>query len=112
MPRTALAVQRATSAGTQLTFNPVTSASDAVLPAKGRVLLVQNASASPVTVTIPSVKSVDNLVVPDRTITVTNGTTKAIAIGEHPLVGVEADALVYLNYSATATVTAAYVETL
>lgn len=107
MARNPLAAQPVNAAGATVVFAAAT-ASDSIVPANGRVLLVQNTTAAAVTVTIPSNTTLDGLVVPDRTIDVPAGSIVAIAVGQFPEVGLEADRTVWINYSATAGVNVAY----
>lgn len=103
-------VQNAPVQGIQLTWTPVTASTDSFIAAAGRVLLIWNASGVSTTVTIPSVKTIDNLVLADRTITVPAGTIYAFDPGGQPGEGVQTDGSIWINYSATATVSAAYLQ--
>lgn len=111
MPRTPLTVQRGGYTGSQVVFTAVTASNDAIAPSQGRALLVNNASASPLVITIPSNLTQDALVLPDRTVTVPAGQIWQLSFGALPKEGLQSDGTVWLNYGATATITAAYVET-
>jgi hypothetical protein len=102
-------VQSAALAGTALTFQAVTSNTDSVIPAPGRVLLVNNASASSVTLTLRTNFQVHSLVVPDRTVTIAAGKIEAISMTPTASEHLQGDGSFWLDYSATATVSAAYV---
>lgn len=109
MARTAYAVQSAAVTGTALTWTAPTTITDAAVPNAGRVLLVNNASASPITVTIHSNVAVHGLTVPDRTISIAAGKIEAISI--HPAASehLQGDGTFWIDYSSVATVTVAYV---
>lgn len=109
MPRVPLTVQAVPLTGLSITFNAVT-ANDSFYPANGRVLLVNNGSASSITVTVPSNLTLDGLVVPDRVMTVPAGKILAFEVGGSIDEGLEADGSVWINYSATTTVTAALIQ--
>lgn len=72
---------------------------------KNGILLVQNTSASPVTVTINIVKTLDGMVVADRTITVAASQVKAI--GPFPELYEQANGTVKVTFSVVASVGAA-----
>lgn len=110
MPRTALPVQTAALTGTALTFTAVTSASDAVVPNPGRVLLVNNASAGTITVTIRTNANVHGLTVPDRTVSVLASKIEAISCHPNASEHIQGDGTFWVDYSAIATVTSAYVQ--
>lgn len=72
---------------------------------KNVFLLVENASASPVNVTIEVVSNIDGLVIPDRVVAVAAGALKAI--GPFPAMYNDTDDLVTATFDSVVTVTAA-----
>jgi hypothetical protein len=109
MARTAYTVQSAALAGTALTFAAPTLANDSAVPNAGRVLLVNNASASAVTVTLHSNYKVHNLTVPDRTVSVPAGSIGAISINPTATEHLQSDGTFWIDYSSITTVTVAFV---
>lgn len=101
-------LQKITAAGTKPTFNAV-SASDTMLPADRLFLVVKNASGAAITATVVTPGNLPTGdAYPDKVYTVAATTGEAWI----PLLDLYADpatGLATVNYSATASVTAAYV---
>lgn len=101
------AIQTPSHAGAQVTLAaPGGTTGDTVQPTPGAALLVVNASASPITVTLPfasGLPKTDGLAVTSRTVTIAAGTTELIPVPP----SVYGTALQAVNYSAVASVTVA-----
>lgn len=103
-------VQTPAISGNQITWAAPTTATDSLFPGSGRVLLINNASAGVVTVTIPSNLQVHGLTVPDRTVAIPAGQIFGIAFPATTNEQQQADGSVNVNYSTVATVTYAFVQ--
>ncbi|MFF3353379.1 hypothetical protein ACFYWN_12140 [Streptomyces sp. NPDC002917] len=109
-PRTEIAAQ-SVSAGTPLAAITMTAADGT----NGnqwkftgrRKLIVRNAAASPITVTIRSNSRVNGLTVPDRTVSVAASGMAYIPEGPEAL---QTDGFVYVDWSSAVTVTAGLIE--
>jgi hypothetical protein len=113
MPRTSLTAQSVTGSAplVPLTFGAVDAVNGNQWTYTGRRrLIVNNASASPVTVTVRTNtgSNVSGLTVPNRVITVAAGTMTFVIEG--PEARQSADGMVYVDFSAATSVTAALVE--
>jgi hypothetical protein len=113
MPRTTLTAQKATGATplVPLTFGPVDAVNGVQWAHTGRRrLIVNNASASPVTVTVRTRTplAVAGLTVPNRVITVAAGTLAFII--ESAEARQSTDGMVYVDFSAATSVTAALID--
>lgn len=105
-----LAYQQAKVGGTPLTFAAASAGGDVVPPAENGILLVNNASAATVTVTVVVPGNTQwGQAQPDIAVAVAAG--KVAAIGPLPvgLADRATDSLVHVTYSATASVTVAAV---
>jgi hypothetical protein len=109
--RTTLTAQKVTQSAplAPLTFGAVDAVNGNQWTYSGRRrLIVNNASASPVTVTVRTTVTVAGLVVPNRTVTVAAGTFAFIT--ESPEARQSADGMVYVDFSAATSVTAALID--
>jgi hypothetical protein len=110
--RTTLTAQKVTGSAplAPLTFGAVDAVNGNQWTYSGRRrLIVNNASASPVTVTVrTNGLTVSGLTVPNRTVTVAAGTFAFIT--ESPEARQAADGMVYVDFSAATSVTAALID--
>jgi hypothetical protein len=109
MPRTAITAQAITAAGVAATYEPANVLGNSYALVPSRVLHVKNGGGSSITVTIPSTQSVEGLAVPNRTITVTNGTDKFISLGASGAHR-QTDGSVNVDYSGVTSVTVAVLD--
>lgn len=113
MARTLITPQRATSAGLEAVYEPANVDGNSYRMVTGRVLHVVNGSGADITVTIPTPASVDTLVdglaVPSRTITVTAGEGRFIALGNSSVYR-QTGGVAHVDYSAVTTVTVAVID--
>lgn len=103
MAYTALTVQTITRSGTVVTLAAANAGGNTFANDGNTYLHVKNGSASPITVTIDFPGTVDDLVVTDRAVTVTNATEKVI--GPFPPGLYNTAGEVYVTYSAVTTIT-------
>jgi hypothetical protein len=113
MPRTTLTAQTVSAATPRvpLTFGPVDAVNGVQWPYTGRRrLIVNNASASPVTVTVRTRTpfAVAGLTVPNRIVTVAAGALAFII--ESAEARNATDGMVYVDFSAATSVTAALID--
>lgn len=106
MARTALSVQQISRDGLTPTYTSATTDGHSVVN-DGRVFIhVKNNGASPITVTVQTPGAVDGLAIADRQVTVSNGSEKMIG-PFLPNVYNQSDGSIWINYSATTSVTVA-----
>lgn len=112
MARTVITPQRAGSAGLEAVYEPANADGNSFKMVSGRVLHVVN-GGSDITVTIPTPANVDQLVdglaVPSRTITVTGGESRFIALGNTGTYR-QSGGVAHVDYSAVTSVTVAVVD--
>jgi hypothetical protein len=95
--------------GATVAFSAATGGGDTVVGGQGVHLLVNNASASPITVTLVTPETVDGtLAVADRPIVVTNATIREIPVPSR--YNDAATGIASITYSAVTTVTVASVQ--
>lgn len=109
MPRTPITAQTTTPAGLAATYEAANVAGNSYVLLPNRALHVKNGGGSPITVTVPSTQTVEGLAVPNRTVTVTNGTDKFISLGASSAAR-QADGSVNIDYSAVTSVTVAVLD--
>lgn len=114
MARTALASQTADSDGLTVAFTAANVDGHSIEGGGDVILLVDNASAGDITVTVQTPATQDGLDVAEQPVTVTAGTMAAIA-GLHPRTfdrptGVADAGDVYVDFSAVTSVTVAALE--
>lgn len=109
MARTSITPQRITSAGVELSMTAANVDGHSIPMGSGLVLLVRNGDAADKTVTIPTPQSVDGLAVTDRTVTVTAGEDRYIALGTHPVYAQDGGSA-WVDFSAVTSVTVALLQ--
>lgn len=95
--------------GTAIVFETpdVTDGVEFVNKSKKQILLVKNASAAPINVTIDITKTLDGMTLTDRVIAVAAGAQ--VAIGPFPDIYMQSDGYVRAKFSAVADVSAAVI---
>ena len=104
MARSALTLQTIVKTGITPTYAAANVDGNSFANDGNTFLDVVNGSASPITVTIQTPGTVDDLAVAERTVTVANATTKRI--GPFPPGIYNQSGEVYVDYSAITTITA------
>lgn len=107
MPRTAITAQRVAVAGTALATEPANVDGNSVQMDSRRVLLVKNASAASVNVTLPTTTTLEGLTVGNRVVAVPAGADRYIRPSS---TAVQPTGAVNVDYSAVASVTVAVLE--
>lgn len=97
MPRTAIAPQQVTSSGITPVPEPANVDGHAIPLGAGYVLVVDNASAASVDVTVPTTFSVDGLDLPERTIPIPAGEARHVALGGQTVYR-QADGSAWINF--------------
>lgn len=105
MARTAITPQTVTTAGAAITLEAANVAGNSVdLTTGAKVMWIKNGDAGSITVTLPSVATVDGLALADRTVTIAGTTEKHFRLHDAQK---RTDGTVYINYSAVTSVTVA-----
>jgi hypothetical protein len=111
MARTELAKQTIDADGLTVVFGAVSAAAapdgNYIVTDGSEVILIDNASVSPVTMTVDVPVAVDGVTVADRVVTVLAGATVA---WRPKAVHRQSDGTVHLNFSSAASVTAAVLD--
>lgn len=110
MPRDLPAVQQLTAAGLAATYSAVTANNDAVVNTGRRFVHVKNGGGAPINVTEYLGQTVDGQAVASRVVAVANGADKFFGPWPQSYNQPDGTAQVYLDYSATASVTRAVLE--
>lgn len=104
MARTAITAQEVVSSGLEAVTEAANVAGNSVVDNGRRVLVVVNGDASDKTVTLPTPGTVGGLAIADRTVTVTAGERRYIALGSEFWQSAS-DPTVHVDYSAVTSVT-------
>lgn len=115
MPRTSKTPQDATVPGVDITFSAPDPLGDVVDVGRGLVLIVRNASAGTITVTLQTPGDVEGLAIAENAFTCQAGDISMFKMDASTYgraVGVADEGRAYVDYSAVASVTSALIRTI